>query len=106
MVAGQLLLAQFMQAFYQLLQPTPPHRLLFVTARATASQDVKFAVLFDEFHLNSVADLCPRLGQKILFELAEPSARRAHQILYGRLRRPHLGQHLFRPRSITQVRLT
>src|ERR1700692_4099951 len=71
-------------------------RLFLVTACATASQDVELSVLFAEFPLNSVADLCPRLGQKLLLEPPEPSARRAHQIVYRRLGRPHLGQHLFR----------
>src|SRR5712671_7034525 len=70
LVTGQLLLTQLMQALNQLLQPTPPHRLFFITTCATASQDVKLAVLFDEFHLNSIADLRPRLGEEVLFQSA------------------------------------
>ena len=96
LVAGQLLLAQLMQAFDQLLEPPPAHRLFLVTTCAAAGQDVKLVILFDEFHLNRVTNLRPRPGQEVLLQLAEPSARCAHQIVYGRLRRPHLGQHRLR----------
>ena len=61
LIAGQLLLSQFMQALDQLLQPAPPHRLLLVAASATAGEHHAFVVLLNEFHLNGVADIGPRL---------------------------------------------
>src|SRR5246127_4938330 len=85
-----------MQAFDQLLQPTPPHRLLLVPSSAAASQDEKFTILFNQLHLNRIANLCPGPRQEFLLQLAEPRAGCADQVVGWRLRSPHLGQHGFR----------
>src|SRR5207249_3429798 len=74
LITGQLLLAQLLQALHQLLQSAVPHRLFLVAARATAGQDIKLAVLFNEFHLNRVTNSGPGLRQKLLLQLAEPPA--------------------------------
>src|SRR5947209_14035041 len=85
-----------MQAFDQLLQPPPPHRLLLVPSPAAASQDIKFTILFNQLHLNRIANLCPGPRQEFLLQLAEPRAGWADQVVGWRLRSPHLGQHVFR----------
>src|SRR5205807_6208709 len=85
-----------MQAFDQLLQPPPPHRLLLVPSPATSSQDIKFTILFNQLHLNRIANLCPGPRQEFLLQLAEPRAGCADQVVGWRLRSPHLGQHGFR----------
>src|SRR5437660_11124515 len=84
-----------MQAFDQLLQPPPPHRLLLVPSPAAASQDIKFTILFNQLHLNRIANLCPGTRQEFLLQLAEPRAGCADQVVAWRLRSPHLGQHCF-----------
>src|SRR5438552_17545386 len=58
-----------MQAFDQLLQPPPPHRLLLVPSPAAASQDIKFTILFNQLHLNRIANLCPGPRQEFLLQL-------------------------------------
>src|SRR4051794_1716669 len=96
-----------MQAFDQLLQPPPPHRLLLVPSSAAASQDIKFTILFNQLHLNRIANLCPGPRQEFLLQLAEPRAGCADQVVGWRLRSPHLGQHGFRRDAtvhFTQVR--
>src|ERR1700752_2270620 len=80
-----------MQPFDQLLQPTPPHRLLLVPSSAAASQDEKFTILFNQLHLNRIANLCPGPRQGFLLQLAEPRAGCADQVVGWRLRSPHLG---------------
>src|SRR6201996_9367115 len=80
-----------MQAFDQLLQPTPPHRLLLVPSSAAASQDVKFTILFNQLHLNRIANLCPGPRQEFLLQLAEPRAGCADQVVGWRLRRTRTG---------------
>src|ERR1700758_3879104 len=82
-----------MQPFDQLLQPTPPHRLLLVPSSAAASQDEKFTILFNQLHLNRIANLCPGPRQEFLLQLAEPRAGRADQEVGWRRRSRRFGQH-------------
>src|SRR6201981_762315 len=74
-----------MQPFDQLLQPTPPHRLLLVPSSAAASQDEKFTILFNQLHLNRIANLCPGPRQEFLLQLAEPRAGGAVPVVGSRL---------------------
>src|SRR5712671_4281125 len=96
-----------MQAFDQLLQPPPPHRLLLVPSPAAASQDIKFTILFNQLHLNRIANLCPGPRQEFLLQLAEPRAGCADQVVGWRLFAARISvstASVGMPRSITQVR--
>src|ERR1700726_2797417 len=81
-----------MQAFDQLPRPPPPHRLPLVPSSAAASQDIKFTILFNQLHLNRIANLCPRPRQEFLLQLSDARAGWAGQVVGWRLRSPDLGQ--------------
>src|SRR5277367_6146082 len=67
LVARQVLPLQFAQAFDQLAQPTPPHRLFLLAPGLAAGEDVGLLLLFDQLDPHALAHVFPRLGRKRLF---------------------------------------
>ena len=95
LVAGEVLLLDFVQALPESLELAAAHAALFADARAAFGQHIDFALLRQEFDAQLLAHLLPGFVRQFLFQFRQPAFGRADEVTDLRLALPQFGQHGF-----------
>ncbi len=95
LIASGQTLSHGAQSAQKTRQPFAPHRILFGLPPAAFRQNIEFALVLIQLHVNRVAHFLPRQVEPFLLMLTDASFGRAHQIERLPLRLAHFLQNRF-----------
>ena len=87
---------EFAQPLPKLLELPSAHRPLLADPILGLGRHVEFAGFRQKFDGHTGVRRFPRQGRELLFQLAQASLGRAHQVAHGRITRAHLLEHFLR----------